>query len=74
MSKFNTKEQRVSDPDNWLTYKPEELEESVTNRQFAKVISMPDDAPAWDEWTAEQYEAWKEIYDPQPEPEQQTTV
>jgi len=69
--KLTTKKQSVSQPDNWLTYKEPELEESVQNRQFAKVIFTPDAAPAWDEWTAQQYDAWQAQYNPQPEPEPQ---
>lgn len=60
-------DQRVTNPDNWLTHLNEG--ESEEQRQFVKVIHLPE-GQAWDEVTDEYYQEWKEKY--QPESEQQT--
>lgn len=63
----NSIEQKVTKPENWLTYKEDGLEESVENRLFGKIISRPDSSKPWNEWTAKQYNEWQETYNPQPE-------
>lgn len=68
----NSREQKVTREENWLTYKEACVEESVNTRQFAKIITHPDGEPDWEEWTAEQYDEWQEKYNPQPEPEPET--
>jgi hypothetical protein len=41
-------------------------------RLFAKAISYKEGkGKPWDDWTQEQYDAWQEEYNPQPEPEQE---
>lgn len=59
-------DQRVSQPDNWLTDIAEE------NRQFVKVIHLPI-GEAWTECTNEEKEQWEEEHKPQPEPEPANT-
>lgn len=58
-------DQTVSQPDNWLTAL---FTEDEHNRIFAKIVHLPE-GQAWDEWTAEQYDAWQQQYNPQTEPE-----
>ena len=56
-------DQRVTNPDNWLTHLNEG--ESEEQRQFVKVIHLPE-RQAWDEVTDEYYQEWKERYQPEP--------
>jgi len=60
------KEQRPTPPKEWLTRL---LTADEKDREFAKVLSLPDDAKFWDEWTQEQWQEWQDEYNPQPEPE-----
>ena len=54
-------DQRVTEPDNWLTAL---FTDDEKDRQFVKVIHLPE-GQAWDEWTDAQYQAWKEQYEPE---------
>lgn len=56
-------DQRVSNPDNWLTHL---FGEDETQRQFVKVIHLLI-GQSWDEVSNEYYEEWKEKYQPEPE-------
>lgn len=49
---------------NWLT-KLETADEK--DRKFGKVVYRPASEPAWDNWTQEQWQAWRDEYNPQPE-------
>lgn len=69
---INTIEQRPTPPKEWLTYLAKGDDEH--NRQFAKVISLPDTAPKWKEWLQSQYDEWQEKYNPQPETQEQEEV
>ena len=60
-------DQRVTNPDNWLTHLNEG--ESEEQRQFVKVIHLPI-GEAWDEVSNEYYEEWCEKYQPEQEPEE----
>jgi hypothetical protein len=53
---MNGYDQRVTQPDNWLT---KLFTQDEKERNFVKVIHLPVEE-AWDEWTAEQWQAWKE--------------
>ena len=57
-------DQRVTNPDNWLTHLNEG--EGEEQRLFVKVIHLPE-GQAWDEVTDEYYQEWKEKYQPKPE-------
>ena len=63
---LQTKQQRPTPPNEWLTRL---ITEDEHDREFAKVISMPEEAPLWDEWTQKQWQEWQDEYNPQPEPE-----
>ena len=63
-------DQRVSQPDNWLTAL---FTADEKDRQFVKVIHLPE-GQAWDEWTTAQYQEWQERYNPQPEETQEAEV
>ena len=63
------KEQRPTQPKEWLTRL---LTADEKDREFAKVLSLPDNAEFWDEWTQEQWQEWQDEYNPQPEPEPET--
>lgn len=56
-------DQRVTQPDNWLTAL---FTEDEKDRQFVKVIHLPE-GQAWNEVTDEYYQEWKEKYQPEPE-------
>lgn len=59
------KEQRPTPPGEWL------YQDSGESRFFAKVVYLPDSAPAWAECTTEEKERWeREHPQPEPEPEQ----
>ena len=68
---MNGYDQRVTQPDNWLTVL---FTQDEHDRQFVKVIHLPE-GQAWDEWTDAQYQEWKEKYQPEPEqgPENEVT-
>lgn len=51
---------------DWLT-KLETADEK--DRKFGKVVYRPEEETPWDDWTQEQWQAWQEEYNPQPEPE-----
>lgn len=56
--------QQVPTPPNaWLTRL---LTQDEKDREFAKVLSLPDGATPWDECTQEFYDDWQEEYNPQP--------
>ena len=61
-------DQRVTNPDNWLTHLNEG--ENEKQRQFVKVIHLPI-GEAWDEVTDEYYQEWMEKYQPEAEQEEQ---
>lgn len=66
---MKTKEQRPTPPNTWLTRLTTTDEK---DREFVKVISMPEDAPLWEECTDEQWQEWQDTYEPEePEPEVQ---
>ena len=58
---MNGYDQRVTQPDNWLTAL---FTEDEKDRQFVKVIHLPE-GQAWDEVTDEYYQEWKEKYQPE---------
>lgn len=57
--------QTPTPPNEWLTRL---LTENEADREFAKVLSLPEGAKPWDECTQEFYDAWQEQYNTQPEP------
>lgn len=54
-------DQRVTQPDNWLTAL---FTEDEKDRQFVKVIHLPE-GQAWDEVTDVYHQEWKEKYQPE---------
>lgn len=54
---------------DWLT-KLETADEK--DRKFGKVVYRPESEPEWDNRTREEYDEWKEAYNPQPEHEHET--
>lgn len=60
---MNGYDQRVTQPENWLT---KLFTQDEHDRQFVKVVHLPV-GQAWDEWTDAQYQEWKEQYQPEDE-------
>lgn len=58
------REQIPIPPKVWLTRL---LTSDEKDREFVKIITLPDGAPDWDEWTQEQWQAWQDEYNSQPE-------
>lgn len=64
-----SKQQRPTPPNEWLTRL---LTQDEKDREFVKMLFLPDAASLWDEWTQEQWQAWQDEHNPQPEPEQES--
>lgn len=58
--------QTPTPPNEWLTRLGTTDEK---DREFAKVLLLPQGAEQWDEWTDAQWREWQERYNPQPEQE-----
>lgn len=53
-------------PNEWLTRL---LTKDEHDREFAKILFLPDGAEKWEECTQEFWQAWQDEYEPQLEPE-----
>lgn len=61
-------EQKPREGYDWLTKLDGDGEET---RLFAKTISYKECVGRpWDDWTQEQWQAWQDEYNPQPEPQE----
>ena len=57
-----SKQQRPTPPNEWLTRL---LTHDEKDREFAKVLSLPDGATPWDECTNEEKEEWEREHRPE---------